>query len=103
MAKPKYDGIIQAVHYQPDGQVGWVRAFLRRGPTFSDYILLDRQTLIQHLKDGKRYWIGQRTPQLASTFEVTQPLRLFSQDGKDFLVAGEGSADRDTLKGVPVI
>jgi hypothetical protein len=103
MAKPKYDGIIQAVHYQPDGQVDWVRAFLRRGPTFSDHILLNRQTLIQHLNEGKRYWIGERTAQLASTFIVTQPLRVMTQNGREFLVVGDELADRDLLKGVPVI
>jgi hypothetical protein len=103
MAKQKFDGVVQAVHYQPNGQVAWVRAFLRRGPTFSDYILLDRQTLIQNLKEGKKYWIGKRVPQLASTFEVTQLLRVLSQDGKDILVVGDEATDRDTLKGVPVI
>jgi hypothetical protein len=103
VTKQKFDGIVVAVRYQPNGQVAWVRAFLRRGPTFSDYILLDRQTLIQNLKDGKKYWAGQRTPQLASTFEVTQPLRVLTQDGRDILVLGDETADRDSLKGVPVI
>ena len=31
MANKKYDGVIEAVHYAPDGQVEWVRAYLRRG------------------------------------------------------------------------
>jgi len=103
MAKQKLDGVVVAVRYLPNGQVAWVRAFLRRGPTFSDYILLDRQTLIQNLQDGKKFWAGQRTPQLASTFEVTQPLRVLTQDGRDILVVGDEAADRDSLKGVPVL
>ena len=103
MSKPKIDGVVQAVHFQPNGQVGWVRAFLRRGPTFTDYILLNRQTLIQNLKEGKKYWIGKRIPQLASTFEVTQPLRVLTQDDRDILVVGDDSPDRDSMKGVPVI
>jgi len=103
MAKEKLDGVIVAVRYQPNGQVAWVRAFLRRGPTFSDYILLDRQTLIQNLRVGKKYWAGQRTPQLASTFEVTQRLRVLTQDGRDILVVGDEATDRDSLKGVPVL
>ena len=52
MAKVKYDGVIEAVHYAADGQVEWVRAYLRRGPAFSDRIMLDRQTLIEDLKAG---------------------------------------------------
>ena len=44
MAKIKYDGVITAVHFNPDKQVDWVRAFLRCGPQFSDRIMLDRQT-----------------------------------------------------------
>ena len=103
MAKQKYDGVIVAVHYQPGGQVAWVRAYLRRGPTFTDHMVLDRQTLVQNLKDGKKYWAGQRTPQLASTFEITQPLRVLTQDGRDILVIGDAATDRDSLKGVPVL
>jgi hypothetical protein len=103
MARKKYDGVVEAVHYKPDGQIGWVRTYLRRGPTFSDYILLDRQTLIEHLKAGKRYLVGERVPQLASTFEVSEPLRVVQKDGKEIVVTGDLQADKDDLKGVPLI
>ena len=103
MAKPKYDGVVQAVHYQPDGQVDWVRVYLRRGPTFSDYVLLTRQTLLEHLKSGQRYWVGQRIPLLAGTFEVTEPLHVVTKDGREALVVGEETSGRDHLRGVPVI
>jgi hypothetical protein len=103
MAKLKFDGVVQAVHYQPDGQVGWVRAFLRRGPTFSDRILVDRQTLVAQLKAGKRYYAGQRQHQMASTFEISQPLRVIEKNGKDILITGDVNSERDCLDGVPVI
>jgi hypothetical protein len=103
MAKAKFDGVIEAVHYKPDGQVDWVRSYLRRGPTFSDRLLLDRQTLIEHLKAGKNYMVGQRIPRFASTFEVTAPVKVIKKDGKDIVVAGEASSDQDKLEGVPVI
>lgn len=103
MAKQDFDGVVEAVHYNPDGQVNWVRTYLRRGPVFSDYILLERQTLIEHLKSGKRYLAGKRVPQLASTFEVTEPLQVIQKDGKDILVTGNTQADRDNLAGVPRI
>jgi hypothetical protein len=103
MAKQKFDGVIEAVHYKPDGQVDWVRTYLRRGPTFSDYILLDRQTLIEHLKSGKKYMVGERIPQLASTFEVTQPVKVIQNGSRDILVVGDIQSDQDRLEGVPVI
>jgi hypothetical protein len=103
MAKKKFDGVIQAVHYQADGQIAWVRAYLRRGPTYSDLVLLDRKTLIEQLKTGKRYYSGQRVLQLASTFDLDEPLQLLEKDGKQILVVGNRVAERDLLAGVPVV
>lgn len=103
MAKKKFDGVIQAVHYQADGQVAWVRAYLRRGPTYSDLVLLDRKMLIEQLKTGKRYYSGQRVTQLASTFDLGDPLQLIDKDGKQILVVGNQVAEGDQLRGVPVV
>jgi hypothetical protein len=89
MAKQKFDGIVEAVRYAPNGQVLWVRAYERRGPTFSDHVLIERQALVELLKAGKRFFAGQRKPYLASEFEVAQPLRLLEQDGKSVLLTGE--------------
>ena len=101
MGKQKYDGVVEAVHYKPDGQVDWVRTYLRRGPIFSDYILLDRQTLVEHLKSGKQYVAGRRIPQLASTFEVSNPLHVIRNGGAEILVTGDLQSTRDQLEGVP--
>ncbi len=103
MAKAKFDGVIEAVHYKPDGQVDWVRSYLRRGPTFSDRLLIDRQTLIEHLKAGKNYMVGQRVPQYASTFDVSVPVKVVQKDGKDIVIAGDVLSDQDNLPGVPII
>jgi len=105
MPKSKIDGVIQAVHYGPDGQVAWARAYLRRGPTYSDWVMLDRQTLIANLKSGKRYFIGERIPQLASTFDIREkdPVRVVEKDGKQLLVIGSQDSDGDHLNRVPVI
>jgi hypothetical protein len=103
MAKAKFDGIVEAVRYNPDGKVKWVRAYLRRGQTFSDIVLLDRQMLAEQLKSGKRIMAGRRIPLQASTFEVTKPLRLIQQDTQEVLVTGDMTANRDCLEGVPVI
>lgn len=101
MANPKIDGVIEAVHYQPDGQVDWVRGYERRGPTWSDYVIWKRAALIERLKAGKKFMAGKRVPQLASTFELSAPVKLISEGGKDFLVTGDGRDGRDHLYGVP--
>ena len=103
MAKQKFDGVIEAVHYTVDGQVEWVRAYERRGATFSDHVLISRQELVNKLKAGKQYLTGRRKAYLASTFDLSQPVRLVPQDGHEVLAVGEAQAKRDHLDGVPVI
>ena len=60
MAK-QIDGVIEAARYAPDGSIVMVRVYERRGATFSDYVLLDRKTLVEKLKKGKKFVTGQRT------------------------------------------
>jgi hypothetical protein len=103
MKKVKFDGVIEAVHYTPEGQVAWVRVYERRGPTFSDRVLLDRSTLISRLKARKRFVIGQRKAQWASTFDTAASLQLIRKDGRDLIVTGETSAGHDSLDGAPLI
>jgi len=103
MAKQKFDGIVEAVHYAADGRVEWVRAYERRGATFSDRVLIPRQELVNKLKEGKRYLIGRRKQYLASTFDFSQPVHLLPRDGQEVLVVGEIQAERDCLEGVPII
>jgi hypothetical protein len=111
MAKTKIDGVIEAVHYTPEGQVAWVRAYERRGPTFSDRVLIDRSGLINRLKNRQRLVIGRRKPQWASTFETSASVQLIRKASRELIVTGEaaaadaaaGAADHDSLDGVPLI
>ena len=103
MAKPKYDGVIETVHYKPDGQVDWVRAYLRLGPIFTDRVKLDRQTLVDHLKSGKLYRVGRRVPLMGGTFETGELLKLIQQNGREVLITGDLRAEQDRLEGVPII
>jgi len=103
MAKIKYDAVLQAVHYKPNGEVDWVRTFQRRGPIFSDRVVLDRQQLVNEIKSGKKYVIGNRIPFMAGAFEVSKPVRLIQNNGDEIIVAGDIKSDRDRLNGVPVI
>ncbi len=103
MAKQKIDGVIEAVHFAPDGKVAWVRAYERRGSTYSDRVILDRETLIKRIKSGKSFFTGQRLPLEAGTFEVIHPVRLAGLDNCPILVTGFSPASHDKLDGVPVL
>ncbi len=104
MARQKFDGVIDAVHFMSDGALAWVRMYERRGPTFSDLILVDRSDLVQRLKAGKKYVLGQRILLRASEFEITQALHLVQQDGHEFVALdGSNGVGGDNLKGAPVI
>lgn len=99
----KADGVIEAAHFTSDGKLAWVRAYERRGPTWSDTVLLDRAALVQRLKKHKRFYIGARKEFLASEFEFKEPLRLVEFYRGEALVIGGGSACQDSLEGIPVV
>jgi hypothetical protein len=100
MAK-KFDGVIEAVRYNPDGQVALVRAYILRGVTYSDRVLLDREALVEKLKAGKKFTTGQRKEFLASTFEFGKPVNIVSIDGKDYLSTHDGTQRRDEFEATP--
>jgi len=99
MAK-KYDGIIEAVHYK-NGQIVTVRAYERRGATFSDRVLIERKDLLERIKSGKKFLTGTRKELWGSTFEEGQPVQVVSRDGKDFIATRTG-VEHDELEQVPV-
>jgi hypothetical protein len=100
MAK-KFDGVIEAVRYNPDGQIALARGYELRGVTYSDRVLFDRDTLLKRLKDGKNFTIGQRKEFLGSTFEFGKTVKALSKDGKDFLTTRDDVPDRDELEETP--
>ncbi len=103
MGKINYDGVVEAAHYKPDGQLDWVRVYERRGAVFSDRLVLNRDTFIRQLRAGKRYMVGERKINLGGMFTVTQPVHLLNQDGKQVIVVGESQASKDELNDVPII
>lgn len=103
MAKNNYDGVIEAAHYAPDGQVAWVRAYLRRGTTWSDRVIIPRSDLIDEIKSGQSMMLGRRVEFMAGTFEVTHPVMIARDSGREVLVTTNKSSDRDQLEGLPVI
>ncbi len=104
MAKKKIEGVIDAVHFVPGAQqVAWVRLYRRRGPTFSDLELMDREELIRQIKAGKKFVAGSRKTYLASTFELRDPIGINTSGGKDYLVVADKASAFDDLSGLPVI
>ncbi|MBW8011422.1 MAG: hypothetical protein FVQ83_09305 [Chloroflexi bacterium] len=102
-SKPKYDIVVEAVRYRPDGQVEWVRAYERRGPTWSDHVLIDRETLIEKLEAGRRVYFGKRKEFLASEFEISAQIHLLQTKNGTVLVSGDLHSEKDQLDGIPVI
>lgn len=103
MANPKYDGVIEAVHYTDGGQVDWVRAYLRRGPTWSDRVIIKRQDLIDEIKDGRKMMVGKRVEFMGGSFDVSSPVEVTGAAGKEVLVTSSKDSNRDHLEGVPVL
>lgn len=95
----KFDGVIEAVRYRA-GKIELVRAYERRGATFSDRVLLDRAALLDRLKEGKLFVTGRRTEFLASTFETGKPVNLVTRDGA-MIMTTLAQHDEDRLEGVP--
>ncbi len=102
MAPKKFNGVVEAVRYDAAGQVELVRIYERRGPTFSDRILLSRVELVQRLKKGERFVTGTRKPYLSSSFEVNNDLRLLGLAGGEIISDSEEDLTHDQIKSAPV-
>jgi hypothetical protein len=98
MAKERFDGLIEAVRYAPDGNIVLVRAYERRGATFSDHILIDRVHLVDRLKKGEKFVTGQRKEFWGSTFESIKIVRM---EGN--IITNGGNSSRDLLEEVPTL
>ncbi|RMF48676.1 MAG: hypothetical protein D6755_03390 [Anaerolineae bacterium] len=100
--KPAFDGVIEAVRYTPEGRIAWVRAHERRGPAFSDHIILSREALIARLRDGKKFVTGKRVLYMGDTFETGAALTLV-ENGNEIRITTEGNGEGEKLPGVPAI
>ena len=96
----KIDGVIEAVRYK-NGQLTIVRAYERRGATFSDRVLLERKTLLERLQKGKQYLTGSREEFRAGTFQTAKPVLIVKLDDRELLATRE-NATHDELEEVPV-
>jgi len=103
MAEKKIDGVIEAVRYTTDGKLNLARGYLRRGATWSDRVLLNREELLEEIKTGKNWVIGQRVIYMAGTFETTLPVQVKGSKGQEVIFTSQQPQDnRDNLEGAPV-
>ena len=103
MASKKVDGVVEAVRYAPDGKVTLVRVYERRGPAFSDRILLNREQFADALRAKKRFVAGKRVASMGATFETGAEIRLVKNGTAEYIQSELGAGERDDLKGVPQI
>ena len=103
MARQNDDGIIVAAHYKNTGVVDWVQAYLRRGPIWSDVVLISREALVEQLKSGKNYVTGIRVEYMGTTFETADAVNLITNKDHDILVTGEIESETDRLDNVPIL
>ena len=101
MARSKIDGVIEAVRYDADGKIILVRGYVRRGATYSDRVLLNRETLLERLRQGQHIVTGQRKEFWASTFEVDKLVERLAFNNKEFITT-DGQSGRDTLENTPI-
>ena len=100
MANLKLDVIIEAVRFAPGGQIECVRGYERRGPVFSDRIILSRDELVRRLESGKKIALGERIAYQGATFKTGAELELVKENGSVFINAGGSRVTRDELKSV---
>jgi len=94
MKKKKIDGVIETVHYSPDGQIAYVRAYQRRGASFSDVVLIKRDDLVRLLNSGEQYYTGERVYAMGTEFKTFERLQVVpSPDGNVILTAANGARD----------
>ena len=103
MAQKNDDGIIVAAHYKDAGVVDWVQAFLRRGPIWSDVVIISREELVDQLKSGKNFVTGIRVEFMGTTFETDDAVNLITDRDRDILVTGDLESDVDRLDNIPVL
>ena len=99
MSKKIY-GVIEAVRYK-NGQITMARIYEKRGPTFSDRIMVDRKVLLERVQKGLQYVTGSREELLAGTFITGKSILLVKNNDREFL-ATQPNATNDELEGVLV-
>jgi hypothetical protein len=64
--------------------------------------MVTRKSLLERLKNGKKFVVGKRKEFLASTFDVQdKPVQVVNRNGSE-IIATRADADHDELEQAPV-
>lgn len=96
-----FDGIIEAVKRDEEGNIVKVRYYRRHGAGFSDVFIMTREELVAALEGKKKFIIGQRVPFMGGLFDLGDVVKLAGSKDSRKLVAGTQS-DGLELASVPV-
>src|SRR5512136_1744234 len=91
------DGVIEAVRYDPEGNVVMARAYERRGKIYSDVVLLSRLDLIMKLTNQMHFAIGSRKDGKGGVFDLKKDIRLGGQAGHEILLSVGIDSNHDDL------
>jgi len=98
----KFDGVIEAVRRGPDGEIEIARFFERRGPTWSDHMLINRDDLVKRLKKGEKFMVGERKIYMGGTFDLIARVEITSNGGKEKLVTANSPDGKIELVEAPL-
>ncbi|MBM3125349.1 MAG: hypothetical protein FJZ87_09795 [Chloroflexi bacterium] len=96
----KIDGVIEAVRTK-NGQILLARSYERRGAAFSDRIMLDRKSLVERLRAGKIFVVGERVVLHGGTFIFGAKVNLVKRGGQEW-ISTHPDASRDEIESAPV-
>jgi hypothetical protein len=100
IARKPVDLLLVAARYGESTSLLQAQAYERRGPIWSDIILLDRATLIGRLQKGMRVFTG-RPREMSGDFDVLSPVRLIESEGHSVVRADGRESTGDDL-GLPL-
>jgi hypothetical protein len=103
MNRNKADLIIEAVHHKYNGQIDFVRAYQKRGETYSDCILVKRQELLEMLLVGRQVVTGQRIPFLGTIFSDLTSVGLLTINNKKTIATTGSTVHQKELVETPII
>jgi hypothetical protein len=101
IAKKRVDLVLVDARPTEDGRcIAVARGYERRGEVWSDLLILDRETVLGRVRQGKRVFVGMPLD-LPGDFALQAPVRLSGDKTSPILVSGEGR-DETVGLGLPV-
>ena len=103
MNRKKADLIIEAVHHKHNGQIDFVRAYQKRGATYSDCVLVKRKELLEMFATGDHVVIGKRTPFLGTIFSDQKTVSLLTTNNNQTITTTGSTVNQKELAEAPII